>query len=92
MDEEAVLSRGLNFAPTPRSLPTSRIIAAMEDGLQRTLVNESRKEEDRDAVVNILGKARPPATIYPSVSVGHSSISRMIIVSSFCLLTKGVAQ
>ena len=55
-DEESVLSRGLNFAPTPKSLPVPRIIAAVEDGLRRTSADETRKEEVRHAIVGVLRK------------------------------------
>ena len=34
--EKDILARGLNFAPAPRRVPVTEIVAAVEDGLRRT--------------------------------------------------------
>jgi len=58
--ETSVLSKGLNFAPTPRTVPVPQIVAAVEDGLRRLRTDLGKIEDARNSIVGILQRARPP--------------------------------
>ena len=61
--QKSVLARGLSFAPAPRKIPASRIVAAVEDGLR--WINQPDADRVRTTVVAILNKARPPSMNLP---------------------------
>jgi hypothetical protein len=52
--EFKVLSRGLNFAVTPKSLPVPEIITATESAIRLSQLNDSKASELRHSVSNIL--------------------------------------
>ena len=56
--EQAILGKGLNFAPAPSRIPAARIVAAVESGLRR--VPEELAEAARTTVVGAITKARAP--------------------------------
>ena len=60
INETMALQNGLNFATTPRSIPTSSIIANIETGIFR--LPESSKATIRASVVNILKNSTPETT------------------------------
>ena len=45
--ENTVLAEGLNFAPTPRTIPICRIVAAVEDGLRKLRTDQGKLEDAR---------------------------------------------
>ena len=58
-EETSVLTRGLNFAPTPSRIPISETIAGVEPAL-RTHHDDAKTDRARAAICNILRKAKPP--------------------------------
>ena len=58
--ETVLLQNGLNFATTPRSIPTSRIVANIETGIYN--LSQSSKAAIRASVVSILKHSRPETT------------------------------
>ena len=50
--EQAVLGKGLNFAPAPLRIPAARIVAAVESGLRR--VPEELAEAARTKVIALM--------------------------------------
>ena len=57
-EEAAVLSRGLNFAVAPKTIPVSHIIAAVEDGPRSASVPQETADRTRVSVIGVLQKAR----------------------------------
>ena len=57
-DEKVVLRKGLNFAPAPRKVPVTEIVAAVEDGLRK--VRGVEKAKARIDIVGVLKRAKPP--------------------------------
>lgn len=53
-----ILSKGLNFAPTPRQILIPQIVAAVECGLKE--VEEKAAVRIRQKVIGVLRKAKPP--------------------------------
>ncbi len=58
--ETSALQNGLNFAATPKVIPTSHILANIESGIYHLF--ESSKAAIRASAVNILSKSKPGAT------------------------------
>ena len=58
-DQRTVLERGLNFAPTPKHIPTTELITGCELAL-RDHPNQAAAENARAAIANIIRKAKPP--------------------------------
>ena len=56
--EERILQRGLNFATTPRKIPSMDVIAAVEGAARRLNIEEG--SELRGSVCGLLKRARPP--------------------------------
>ena len=56
----AALQNVLNFATTPKTVPTSRIVANIESGIYN--LSGSAKATIRASVVNILRNSKPEAT------------------------------
>ena len=56
--EESVLSKGLNFAPAPSTIPAAHMVAAVESGLR--CLPEEAAELARTKVIGAISKARPP--------------------------------
>ena len=59
-NETSALQNGLNFATTPKTVPTSRIVANIESGTYNLL--GSAKATIRASVLNILKNSKPEAT------------------------------
>ena len=61
-----VLSRGLNFAPTPRFIPKAHIVASVETATSQSGVTEDQATRARIGVVGVISRARlPPRSILP---------------------------
>ena len=60
--QESILSKGLNFAPAPRSIPTAQLVAAVENTIFKSQVPQEAKNRARTRIVGVLAKARPPAS------------------------------
>ena len=58
-----MLARGLNFAPAPRKIPASGIVAVVEDGLR--WINQPDADCVHTTVVDIPNNARPPPMNLP---------------------------
>ena len=58
--ETSALQNGLNYATTPKTVPTSRIVANVESGIYN--LTGSAKATIRASVVNILKNSKPEAT------------------------------
>ena len=58
--ETSALQNGLNFATTPKTVPTSRIVANIESGIYN--LSGSAKATIRASVVNILRNSKPETT------------------------------
>ncbi len=58
--EISALQNGLNFATTPKVIPTSHFVANIESGIYHH--SSSFKAAIRASVVNILSKSKPEAT------------------------------
>ena len=58
--EMSALQNGLNFATTPKTVPTSHIVANIESGIYH--LSGSAKVTIRASVVNILKNGKPEAT------------------------------
>ncbi|XP_046409073.1 uncharacterized protein LOC124173954 [Ischnura elegans] len=54
----SILSKGLNFAIAPRSIPKEEIITGVENALRK--LRKSEADEIREEVSHIIRKARPP--------------------------------
>ena len=75
--ENTVLAKGLNFAPTPRTIPIRRIVAAVEDGLRKLRTDQGKLEDARNSIIGILQKARPPpSNLSPEECRALSSLRR----------------
>ena len=57
-DEISLLRKGLNFAVTPKSVPTKEILASVEEGIKD--LSENEKAEVRGKIYSTLKNARPP--------------------------------
>ena len=57
-NEQLVLAKGLNYAPTPTEIPIRKIVAAVEDGLRK--VGRSEADLARTYIVDILNQSKPP--------------------------------
>ena len=61
-----VLSRGLNFAPTPKFIPKAHIVASVEAAITQSNVTEGEATKARVGVINALSHAKlPPTNIHP---------------------------
>ena len=61
-----VLSRGLNFAPTPKFIPKAHIVASVEAAITQSNVTEGEAGKARVGVINALSHAKlPPTNIHP---------------------------
>ena len=61
-----VLSRGLNFAPTPKFVPKAHIVATVEAAITQSNVTEGEAAKARVGVINALSQAKlPPTNILP---------------------------
>ena len=58
--ETSALQNGLNYATTPKTVPTSRIVANIESGIYN--LSGSAKATIRASVVNILRNSKPETT------------------------------
>ena len=58
--ELTVLRNGLNFASTPKTIPTAHIVADIEKGIKE--LPDKTKSSIRASVANILRHRKPPAT------------------------------
>ena len=56
--EKEVLSKGLNFAPTPMRIPVPEIIIAVEEGLSK--INSNDAKLSRNSIIGVLNKAIVP--------------------------------
>ena len=56
-----VLSRGLNFAPTPRFIPKAHIVASVETAIAQSGATEDQATRARIGVIGALSRARLPA-------------------------------
>ena len=56
--EKEVLSKGLNFAPTPMRIPVPEIIIAVEEGL--STINSDDAKLSRNSIIGVLNKAIVP--------------------------------
>jgi hypothetical protein len=62
----SVLSRGLNFAPAPKSVPTAHFIANIEAGIKKAGLEEKVAEKARMNVIGAISRAKmPPRNILP---------------------------
>ena len=61
-----VLSRGLNFAPTPKFIPKAHIVASVEAAITQSNVTEGEAIKARIGVINALSHAKlSPTNIHP---------------------------
>ena len=58
-----VLSRGLNFAPSPQFIPKAHIVASVEAAIYRSGATEEQATKARVGVVGALSRAKPPPRI-----------------------------
>ena len=72
--QTSILAKGLNFAPAPRRVPISQIVAVVEKGL-KSIPPESANAI-RHKVVGILGKAKPPPN---NISMAESQALKVLI-------------
>ena len=56
-----VLSRSLNFAPTPRFIPKAHIVASVETAISQSGATEDQATRARIGVIGALSRARLPA-------------------------------
>lgn len=56
--ETSLLSKGLNFAPAPRKIPSQQIINEVESSLYN--LDPVKRSEVRNPVVGVLSSAKPP--------------------------------
>ena len=57
-----VLSRGLNFATTPKFIPKAHIVASVEAAITQSNVTEGEADKARVGVINGLSHAKLPPT------------------------------
>ncbi|XP_072030661.1 uncharacterized protein [Amphiura filiformis] len=67
--ENAILSKGMNFSPTPTSIPVKELIAATEHGLKDLCEGEANLV--RSDVLRVLKKAKVPQ---PNISREERSV------------------
>ena len=67
--QKSVLSKGLNFAPTPRQIPIPRIVANIETALKSSKADPQTTSQARSRIVGILSKS-PKLT--PNLSPAES--------------------
>ena len=67
--QKSVLSKGLNFAPTPCQIPTPRIVANIETALKSCKADLQTTSQGRSRIVGILSKS-PKLT--PNLSCAES--------------------
>ena len=61
-----VVSRGLNFTPTPKFIPKAHIVASVEAAITQSNVTEGEATKARVGVINALSHAKlPPTNIHP---------------------------
>ena len=56
--ERGIISKGLNFAPTPMRIPVPEIIIAVEEGLSKIHSNDAKLS--RNSIIGVLNKAIVP--------------------------------
>ena len=61
MPQMQVLSRGLNFAPTPRFIPKAHIVASVETAIAQSGVTEDQATRAWIGEIGALSRARLPA-------------------------------
>ena len=77
----SVLSKGLNFAPVPKKIPTSHIVALIEDGLK--YVPADAASGIRQRVVSLLRKAiLPRNNMTREESAAIRQLKQLAIVSA----------
>ena len=57
-----VLSRGLNFAPSPKFIPKTHIVASVEAAITQSNVTEGEATKARVGFINALSHAKLPPT------------------------------
>ena len=63
----SALSKGLNFAPTPKCVPKALIVASVEAAITQSKANENLATKARMGVIGALSRARlPPRNILPT--------------------------
>ena len=64
-DEKQLLMKGLNFVPTPTSVPMASFISSIESSLSKANLPNELISLTRKQVVNLLARSRPPPSNMP---------------------------